>query len=172
MILHDQRHLPSRSRLEAHLEARPVGGVCKHVSQQSVYHCLQVAGGACYPVTTRSDLQRPTPALLVGERPPILGATAHHAPQIDGGTGALSHRSPRLPDDVIHRTFQFVDVVGEPLPLLDATERLGIEAQRGERSPQSVRQVGHHLSLLSQQHPDPLDEAVESSPHFDQLRRP
>ena len=107
--------------------------------------------------------------LVLGERPPERGPLGDDRGGVArGGLPLAAALPPGLLDDLADRALHRRDVVEEAA----VAQRLGVDAQRGQRRPQPVGQVGDALPFARQQVVDARRQPVQAVAGAPDLLRP
>ena len=106
------------------------------------------------PAPTRTSTRSPTTAVASHGRHPALALRA---------AGGADHRG--------ERALERADVRADPLGLDRVAQRLGVQAQRGQRGAQPVREVGDGLAFLGDQLVDAVGQPVQRRADLGDLAR-
>jgi hypothetical protein len=135
-------------------------GVCEDVAEQRIEGSAEVAGRYAHGKALLAEAHGHGPLFLLGQDRPEAHALGHHGRGVAADAQPLSHGPARLRDHLVDAAGQCVDVVEHPLAVA-GRQRLGVQAQGGQRRPQPVGQVGRGLPLGGEQFPDPAGQPVD-----------
>ena len=151
-----------------HRVRRALGGVGEDVAREDVDR-----GGRLVRVETdemgsrRLDRARPGAAVVVSQRSPEVGPIGCDLGQVAPDGDGLVQRPPRRPDQLADLGLEAIDVVDQRRGAV----ALGVEAERGQRGAEPVRQVGHPLALGREELVDAVGQEVERVGHILDLGR-
>ena len=158
---------------EVDVQGGTVGGVREHVAEQRVQRRLEVGGAGPHRQRSGSAARgsprgpAPRPAPCQNSTRSATTARASHRASTPSRTG---RRASRIRASTCR--VELVDVGLQPVAVRPRGQRLGVQAQRGDRCPQPVRQVGDRLALVRQQLDDPRRQPVQGGPDLPDLVRP
>ena len=162
-------HQPLIATSQGHGEVGAVRSVRKHVVHQrinNIHEVSRVHGHRCH---LRMDVDGEVAALVSRQRGPESDPVAHHARSVTRPSHRAADRTPCILDNGIDRALEVGNVAAETICELGLGDCLRVQPQRGDRSPQPMRHVGHCLPFGGQQLTYSVGQSVERSGQLDRL---
>jgi hypothetical protein len=158
-----------RHRLQADRQCRVDRRVGEHVAHQGIHAGGEIGLADLDGHRMRRNPYADRPALLLGDHGPEIHPGRDHRRGVTRDCGSFPDRAVGFVNHVVHRAVDRVQVRDQAGPDVLAGQRFDVDAQRGERCPQPVRDVGHRGALLGEQLDDAGRQPVEAVAHLAHL---
>src|SRR5215472_2122993 len=141
-------------------------GVCANTfSSRMSAHVARVLTRHPHPYLPRSHINGHRALGVLDKRPPEFCPLRDHHPGLAHRLIAGTGRAASVLDDLANRALNDADIVKQLGLSGGVTQRLGVDAQRGERGAQAVRQVGDGLPLVGKQLANTRRQVVQPGAH-------